>query len=198
VPSAAPARRLADPGAARYHEACSRIAKRTIVPASSLLSRRRQSAFTALLLATAACLWAAAPAHAEGPIKRWVDERGMVHYGDALPAKPVRDVKTLPEVPPPSAADEARAAADMARYKAALEPASAPPEPVRPASRPKLAQASAPEDSSCEAQWARYDAAFACLAPYRLVGGGVKPEGFAVCPVLKQPYCRVPPHMVGN
>ncbi|MCB2036252.1 MAG: DUF4124 domain-containing protein, partial [Ottowia sp.] len=70
------------------------------MPASSLLSRRRQGAFTALLLATAACLWAAAPAHAEGPIKRWVDERGMVHYGDALPAKPVRDVKTLPEVPP--------------------------------------------------------------------------------------------------
>lgn len=191
MPSAAPARRLADPCAARYHEACSRIAKRTIVPASSLLSRRRQGAFTALLLATAACLWAAAPAHAEGPIKRWVDERGMVHYGDALPAKPVRDVKTLPDAPQPSANDLARGQSDLDRYRQELQT----PAPIASAPQPQGRPAGPAQPSgplNCAQQWQRFDEAYRCMDAYRVRGGGIKTEGFAECPVVKEPGCPRP------
>ena len=60
------------------------------------------------LAALAACLLATAlPATAQ--IKRWVDERGVVHYSDALPTRtvPVTQAASTATDPPPSPAAQA-------------------------------------------------------------------------------------------
>lgn len=55
---------------------------------------------------------------------------------------------------------------------------------------PKLDDAGA--DNSCEAQWQRFNEAYACLEPYRIKEGRVRAEGFKHCPVLAQPDCPPP------
>ena len=70
------------------------------------------------LAALAACLLATAlPATAQ--IKRWVDERGVVHYSDALPTRtaPGTQVESIAPVPPLSAADQAAADARLQKYR---------------------------------------------------------------------------------
>ena len=119
-------------------------------------------------------------------IKRWVDERGVTHYGDALPPQPVHDVTELPEAQQPSAADQARGQADLARYRQQMQAPPAPPPPPT-ASAPQPTQPSG--KLTCAQQWARYDAAYACMDPYRLAGGGIRPEAFQKCPVVTEPGC---------
>lgn len=55
---------------------------------------------------------------------------------------------------------------------------------------PKLDEPGA--DNSCQAQWRRFNEAYACLDPYRVKDGGVRAEGFEHCPVLSQPDCPPP------
>lgn len=141
-------------------------------------------------LALALALWAV-QASGLAQVFRWVDERGVVHYGDAVPeryqgtARPM-DLQGTVLTQAQKAQAEARLEADRQFLKVA------PPAPA--ASRPKvaaigpLASAGGPQAGlSCEQQWARYEAAWQCLNPYRNANGSVKPEGFALCPVLTQP-----------
>jgi hypothetical protein len=123
-------------------------------------------------------------------IKRWVDEHGVTHYGDALPPQPVQDVTDMPEAQQPSAADKARGQADLARYRRQLQ---AP--PPRPAAPPASASSSAEQPRgplTCAQQWARYNAAYACMDPYRLNKGGLRPEAAEKCPTVTQPDCPPP------
>jgi hypothetical protein len=53
-------------------------------------------------------------------------------------------------------------------------------------------QTTLPQDNSCASQWASYNAAYACMSPYRLNRGGLRPEGFEKCPQLPQPDCPAP------
>jgi len=122
-------------------------------------------------------------------IKRWVDERGVTHYGDSLPPQPVRDVTELPEAEQPSAADLERGQSDLARYRQQMQPPPAP-APASTASAPAAPQPAQPSGKlTCAQQWARYDAAYACMDPYRLARGGIRPEAFKKCPVVTEPGC---------
>ncbi|MDO5623552.1 MAG: DUF4124 domain-containing protein [Pseudomonadota bacterium] len=134
-----------------------------------------------------ALLAGAAPAQT---IKRWVDERGVVHYGDALPARGATKVTEVPAAQPLSEQDKAAAEARMQQYRDVLAP-TAPP-PGDPASAPPAASGPAPGDQSCLAQWQRYDAAYACMDGHRVQGGGVRPDAYAQCPVVPQPNCPPP------
>ena len=147
-----------------------------------------------------ALLAGAGLAQAQTAIKRWVDERGVVHYGDAVPAAQTRsgaEVSTVTPVPAISTDDQTRARAQerlqayreqMAQQNAAAAPASAA-SAATPPTGPN------PNDNSCLAQWQRYDAAYACLDGHRAAGGVVKPEALEKCPVLKQPDCPLPAGM---
>ena len=126
-------------------------------------------------------------------IKRWVDSRGMVHFSDAPPPaaeRPAAPVTEIPMAAPQTPGEQARAQNEMDEYRRKIAekpdaPASAPP-PVKRAKGP------APGDQSCAAQWARYNAAYACLDQYRVNKGGVRTEGFKNCPVVAQPECAPP------
>lgn len=141
-------------------------------------------------------------AHAE--VKRWVDERGMVHYSDTAPPKgaaagPVTTVETPPK---PTALEQVRAERKLEAARdyvaqpsahAASAPASA---PQRAASAPRVgpprSDPVADAGAQCATQWRAYDDAYACLNPYRVAGGGVKAEGYAACPVVREPSCARP------
>ena len=134
-----------------------------------------------------------APAKPAGPtIKRWVDERGMVHFSDAPPPSSARATSPVTDVtpaPPLSPVDQARARDLMSQYRNYLS--QQPQAPASTASAPPRA-AQAPRDQSCAAQWERYGAAYSCLDGFRAGKGVVRPEGFNQCPVLKQPDCPAP------
>lgn len=157
----------------------------------------RAAAICALLLGGAAL------AHAQGGIKRWVDERGVVHYGDAVPAAQARTGKPVTEVTPVPAISTDASARDQAQARLqayrdqmaqnATAPASA------ASAAPAAARSQAPaDDNSCLAQWQRYDAAYACLDGHRAKGGIVAPDALQKCPVLKQPDCPLPASMTRN
>jgi hypothetical protein len=140
-----------------------------------------------------AALMLALPASGQ-EIKRWVDQRGVVHYSDAPP--PPNDpasspVTTVAPVPPLTQADKARAAQDMEQYRQSLTPPPAAPASAAPASDPSNSP-SLPQDNSCASQWARYNAAYACMDPYRMNRGGLRPEAFEKCPQVPQPQCSAP------
>ncbi len=50
---------------------------------------------TLLILAGLATTWLAGTVHANPPVYRWVDENGMVHYGDSVPAEYAEQEKTI-------------------------------------------------------------------------------------------------------
>lgn len=140
----------------------------------------------ACVLAGVALAW---PSSAQ-QIRRWVDERGIVHYSDTAPnAKVASPVTTMPAAPPLSGAEKTQADERMRQYRDAL--AQAPASAASVASAPTHA-ARAPKDDSCAAQWARYNAAYSCMDPYRVADGGIRPEAFKKCPVVTQPQCPAP------
>jgi len=127
-------------------------------------------------------------------IQRWVDPQGVVHFSDTPPSPndasasaPVTQV--TPAVAPLTAAQKAQADENMRKYQQELQPPPAPPAapPASAAAGPAL-----PQDNSCASQWARFNAAAACMNPYRLAGGGVRPEAYQKCPQSPQPDCAQP------
>ena len=142
---------------------------------------------------------------AQAQIKRWVDERGMVHYSDQSPAQgaAVGPVKNIDTPPPPTALEQRRS---EQKIEAARDPVAQPAArgtsaPTAPASAtagsprvgplrpdPMADDASAP----CAAQWRTFDDAYRCMDPYRVQGGGIKADGYAVCPVVREPACPRP------
>ena len=134
----------------------------------------------------------ALPAGAQ-KIQRWVDAQGGVHFSDTPPSpselpasSPVTQV--TPAVAPLTAAQKAQAEQNMQKYQQALTP----PPPAPPASAASAAGPALPQDNSCASQWARFNAAYACMNPYRLAGGGLRPEAAQKCPQVPQPDCAAP------
>ena len=137
---------------------------------------------------------ASAPKAPTGPaaptIKRWVDERGVVHFSDApppanaRPASPVTDIATVPALTPN---DQARARELMQQYRTYLDQ-----QPQAAASAARRAAGPPARDQSCAAQWQRYGAAYRCLDGFRAAKGVVRPEAFERCPVVKEPDCPAP------
>ncbi|QTD43752.1 DUF4124 domain-containing protein [Ottowia testudinis] len=126
---------------------------------------------------------------AQAQIKRWVDERGMVHYGDAAPqARPAGAVTSVAPTEPLTPAEQAAAAQRLQKYRDQL--AEPPQAPASAASSP--AARGLPTGNSCADQWARYNAAYACMDRYRMTRGGIRPEAFDKCPVVAQPSCPAP------
>ncbi len=141
--------------------------------------------------ATPAASAASAPWVPPAPsIKRWVDQRGRVHFSDGPPPaaeRPAAPVTEIPMAAPQTAADQARARSEMDKYRRTMAD-----KPEAPASAPqpaKRANGPGPRDQSCAAQWARYNAAYACMDQYRVNKGGIRNEGFKNCPVVAQPEC---------
>jgi hypothetical protein len=135
---------------------------------------------------------------ANAQIKRWVDERGVVHYSDEAPSPGARVASPVTEVAPAaplSAAEQQAAERRLRGYRDALNTPAA---PARDAPPPGPNPRPASEDNSCAAQWARYNAAYACMDPYRLSHGGLRPEAFKRCPVLTQPSCEPPARSAGK
>ena len=173
-------------------------------------SQRRAALLTGLLLAASASgvlaqptpaasapqVGASAPKPPAKPaaptIKRWVDERGVVHFSDAPPPagararSPVTEVATVPPMTPN---EQARARDLMQQYRDYLDQ-----QPQAAASAASAARRAgpAPRDQSCAAQWARYGAAYRCLDGFRAAKGVVRPEAFERCPVVKEPDCPAP------
>ncbi|MFV0678911.1 DUF4124 domain-containing protein [Ottowia sp.] len=147
--------------------------------------------FVLATVLAASLLATAAPASAQ--IKRWVDENGVVHFSNADPQPADQVASPVTEVPlarQPSAAESAAAQQQLEKYRQQLAQ-NPPAAPASAASSPQPQTPSA-DDQSCAAQWQRYNAAYACLDPYRAKGGAIKAEGFAKCPVVKQPSCPAP------
>ena len=137
-------------------------------------------------------------------VYRWVDDRGQVHYSDVVPeryrsrAEPVQPPTAEPT---PAQRSEALERAQSEKAKAlartispvgataSASPASAASAPVqkRPAQVPH-------ERTDCETWQRLYMESLACFDPYRTVRGGVKPEAFEVCNVVREPpptRCRM-------
>lgn len=135
-------------------------------------------------LVIAACLICALAS--AGEIYRWTDEKGQVHYGDAVPgayqgvAKPV-------ELNNVEVSDEERQAAAI-RLQEEKNLLQRNAESVQPAAAPQPSP-SPSEPGSCEEQWRKYDESWACFNPYRTAYGAVKAEAFKHCTAIPAPSC---------
>jgi len=122
-----------------------------------------------------------------GEIYRWTDDKGQIHYGDKVPgafqgaAKPV-------EVNGAAVSDEERQAAQarLAREKKQLQENADSGRTATPQAAPPPAPR---EAATCEEQWARYDASWACFNPYRTAYGAVKAEAYQHCTQIEAPAC---------
>ena len=120
----------------------------------------------------------------------------MVHFSDAPPPSSARaNVTEIAKVPPLTPAEQAKARDLMSQYEQQLAkvPAAPASSPAASAPQPRRPVAAAPSgNQSCAAQWDRYGAAYRCLDGFRAAKGVVRPEAFAVCPVVKEPDCPAP------
>lgn len=126
-------------------------------------------------------------------IYRWVDEAGIVHYGDTVPDKYKDSATHKPQLKTehPVIDVEGTAREQQARQRAreVLQPEN----PAAPAAAP--ANANTPEptvsentgDMTCEEQWQRYNASQACFAQFRLANGAIRPEAYEKCVAVPQP-----------
>ncbi|MFD1710947.1 DUF4124 domain-containing protein [Ottowia flava] len=140
---------------------------------------------------------ASAPKAPAGPtaptIKRWVDERGVVHFSDAPPpanGRPASRVTDIATVPPLAASEQSRARDLMQQYRNYLD--QEPQASASAASAARRATGPSASNQSCAAQWQRYGAAYRCLDGFRAAKGVVRPEAFERCPVVKEPDCPAP------
>lgn len=172
------------------------------LPAMTTLTFSRPHLCLTTWLLGAALLAGASATQAQ--IKRWVDERGVVHYSDQTPARGETrgPVKTIDTPPPPTALEQVRAdrKLEAARDYVAQPSARAASAPAAPASAvpgaplvgPPRSDPAADAGAQCAAQWRAYDDAYRCMDPYRVQGGGIKAEGYAACPVVREPACDRP------
>ncbi len=141
---------------------------------------------TTMLLSAMGLLWA--PAQAQ--VVKWVDDAGKTHYGDTVPDKYKRRAKPVTltvDTPSEQQVQEAQARVRKDVAQAGASASSPAAQALTGASG-----ASAPQglDMSCEAQWQRYDEAYACFNPYRNANGSVKAEAFKHCTQVKAPeFC---------
>lgn len=135
----------------------------------------------------------ASKAPSAATIKRWVDDKGVVHFSDAPPpanARPVSPVTDIATVPALTPNEQARARDLMQQYRNYLD--QQPQAAASAASAARRASGPSARDQSCAAQWQRYGAAYRCLDGFRAAKGVVRPEAFERCPVVKEPDCPAP------
>lgn len=125
-----------------------------------------------------------------GDIYRWVDDQGMVHYGDIVPDKykdtatrkpELRDEHPVIDVRGNETEQDART-----RAREILENKPLQPSRTAPTAEPAEATA-APQDPSCTQLWAEYNASQACFSTYRNANGSIRAEAFEHCKVVTEP-----------
>ena len=153
-----------------------------------------------LLGVLAACLAFGASAI---DIYRWVDENGRTHLSDVVPER-YRDAATridsrshelTPEQQREARERSAREAerADRAPPAAAQAPLSPAPV-VPPTAVVKRPAQTVTESTDCTTWWRLYQESQECFGPFRLVGGGIKPEAFEHCNEIPSPELRCGPY----
>jgi hypothetical protein len=125
-----------------------------------------------------------------GTIYRWVDEKGIVHYGDTVPEKykaTATDETALKNTQPitdEAASHKREKARDVLKHP----PSTQEPAVVSPSdtvnSEPDSKNT---EKSACEQQWKQYVESLECFAPYRNALGGIKAEAYNYCTEVAQP-----------
>lgn len=124
---------------------------------------------------------------------KWVDERGVVHYGESVPERyKKKATKVGQRIAEPTDAQrreaEERLTRDRARAQARPAPDSASnPPPAGSGAQSPASRAGAGAPLSCEEQKRRYEESQQCFHPFRLANGGVKPEAFERCVDVKEP-----------
>lgn len=123
-----------------------------------------------------------------GEIYRWTDDKGQIHYSDTVPAAFQGSAKPV-ELSGAEVSDEERQAAEarLAREKKELQENAASSGTAAPQAAPPPAPR---EAATCEEQWARYDASWACFNPYRTAHGAVKAEAYRHCTQIEAPSCE--------
>jgi len=142
-----------------------------------------------------------------GEVYRWTDENGQIHYGDSIPESQKRSAKTITltntTIPEPQRQEaESRLARDKSLLRQGAAPVASPSQ-SKAASRTTSARTTSPSTTSaltmsaderrrqCAEEWRMYNESYACFNPYRIKGGGVRPEGFQHCTQVKEPeQCR--------
>lgn len=127
-------------------------------------------------------------------IYKWVDEKGIVHYGDTVPDKYKATATAEPElIDTPSAKEEAEAIREREKARAVMEREPLTEEPASDTSS-DTAELDDDENSrkaACQEQWKKYNESLECFAPYRNATGGVKAEAYNYCiEVTKPPLCE--------
>ncbi len=156
--------------------------------------RVHQAFFAALLLGTQAGAQA-------GDIYRWVDEAGQTHLSDVVPDKykdSARHIDSRQYELTPEQQREAAARAARERARASESPAppaadapspATPPAPVSPPVIKRPTEGVTPS-TDCATWWRLFRESEVCFYPFRLVGGGIKPEAFEHCNVIPSPEPR--------
>lgn len=132
-----------------------------------------------------------------GNIYRWVDDNGMVHYGDTVPDKYKDTATRKPELKDEHPVIDAKGTSEeqnaRARAREILDDRPKPPAapPAAPVAEPEPATAAPTASLTCQQQWAAYNASQACFATYRNANGSVQAEAFEQCtPVPEPPRCE--------
>ena len=156
---------------------------------------------TFLLPWLAAAALGATAAHA-ADIYRWVDDAGKTQFSDTVPeryrARATRIDSSAYELSPAQ-----RAIAEARARQAASAPPAAPPggRPVpltgtggAPAASLGAASQAGADTRDCASWQRRYAESQECFAPYKLVNGGTKPEGYQKCVEVPDPasQCGIP------
>ena len=154
----------------------------------------KSSALLGLVLASAATYG--------GEVYRWTDENGQINYGDSFPGSQKRKAKiidltntSIPEAQRQEA--ESRLAGDKSLLRQVAAPVASPPQSKAasrtssPSTTSALTMSADERRRQCAEEWRKYNESYECFDPYRLKGGGVRPEGFQHCTQLKEPeQCR--------
>lgn len=123
----------------------------------------------------------------QAQVAKWVDEKGIVHYGDVVPDKYRDHAKALVlrrDAPHP--AQEKEVQLPTQHYREPKRAASLAPEPTPTA----VIDSPAPlqtDGLSCQEQWVRYRQAQECFGPFRNANGSMKVEAIAQCPIVEEP-----------
>lgn len=137
-------------------------------------------------------------------VYRWVDDSGKVHYADVVPDRYKGRAQPMQASAPEPSAEQRREALERAQREKARAMATHSDSPVAAPSAAPASAASAPtskrpsqipdDRTDCETWQRLYEESAACFGAYRTVGGGVKPEAFEACNVVKEPpptRCRM-------
>jgi hypothetical protein len=124
---------------------------------------------------------------AQAQVSKWVDEKGVVHYGESVPEKFKSSAKVVPlRSDAPNAADARQAQSRLEGYRATLKPGNKTAETTA-SSQIAASTPDRPHEPSCDERWQQYRESLECFGPYRTANGAIKAEAFDHCPDIKEP-----------